>query len=200
MDRENTEIIQIFKKNNGYARTKEILGKGIHHRKIKAMVKSGKIIKVKRGLYKLPSVDIVSNQSFVDVSRAVPEGVICLLSALSFYELTTFIPQVVSMAIYRKAWRPQIDYPPVEFYYFSRKQFQSGIDQIKIKRQEVRIYCPEKTICDCFRYRNKLGMDIAREGLNEYLKREKRDLDKLLKFADICRVKPLLRTWLEAKI
>ena len=155
---------------------------------------------MKNGLYKLTDIPVISNQSFIDLARAVPEGVICLLSALSYYELTTFNPSIISMAIYRKSWRPKIEYPPVEFYYFSTKQFEAGINEIKIKAHKVRIYCPEKTICDCFRYRNKLGLDIAKEGLSEYLKQKDRNLEKLFEYAEICRVKPLLQTWLNAMI
>ena len=104
------------------------------------------------------------------------------------------------MAIRHKSWRPKIKYPPVEFYYFSTKQFETGIDEIKIKGHTVRIYCPEKTICDCFRYRNKLGLDVAKEGLSEYLKHGDRNLEKVLEYAKICRVKKLLETWLNALV
>jgi len=88
----------------------------------------------------------------------------------------------------------------VEFYYFSTKQHKAGIEEIKIRDFKVKIYCPEKTICDCFRYRNKLGLDIAKEGLTEYLQRKNRNLEKLLGYAEICRVKPLLHTWLQALV
>jgi hypothetical protein len=102
------------------------------------------------------------------------------------------------MAICRGSRRPKIECPPVEFYYFSKKQFKAGINKIKIKGHEIRIYNPEKTICDCFRYRNKLGLDIAKEGLSEYLRCKDRTLEKLLEYAEICRIKPLLQTWLNA--
>ncbi|NQT67478.1 MAG: hypothetical protein HQ569_07895 [Actinobacteria bacterium] len=104
------------------------------------------------------------------------------------------------MAIHRKSWRPKIEYPPVEFYYFSKKQFEAGIDKIKISDHKISIYCTEKTICDCFRYRNKPGLDIAKEGLSEYLKRKDRNLEKLLEYAEICRVKALPETWINAMI
>ncbi len=194
------KIIEIFKNHNGYARSKDILAEGIHPRDIKDILDKGIIIKVKNGLYRLRDTPVISNQSFIDLARAVPEGVVCLLSALSYYELTTFNPSIISMAIRHKAWRPKIKYPPVEFYYFSTKQFETGIDEITIKGYKVRIYSPEKTICDCFRYRNKLGLDVAKEGLSEYLKRKDRDLEKLLKYAEICRVKRLLETWINAMI
>jgi predicted transcriptional regulator of viral defense system len=200
MNRRYEKIIKIFKVHNGYARSKDILSEGIHPRDIRSILEKGPIIKVKNGLYRLADTPVISNQSFVDIARAVPEGVICLLSALSYYELTTFNPSIISVAIHRKSWRPKIEYPPVEFYYFSTKQFEAGIDEVKIKSHKVRVYCPEKTICDCFRYRNKLGLDMAKEGLAEYLKRKSRNLEELLEYAEICRVKPLLQTWLNAMV
>lgn len=200
IDREYLRIIKIFKIHNGYARSKDILAEGIHPRDIKSILEKEIVIKVKNGLYRLADVPVVSNQSFIDLTYAVPEGVICLLSALSYYELTTFNPSIISMAIHRKSWRPKIEYPPVEFYYFSTRQFKAGIDEIGIKGNKIRIYSPEKTICDCFRYRNKLGLDIAKEGLSEYLKRKERNLEKLLEYGEICRIKPLLQTWLDALI
>ena len=200
MNDKHKQIVKIFKVHNGYARSKDILAKGVHPRNIKAALEKGLIIKVKNGLYRLSDTPIISNRSFIDIACAIPEGVICLLSALSYYELTTFNPSVISVAIHRKSWKPKIEYPPVEFYYFSTKQFEAGIDTIRIDGHKVRIYCLEKTICDCIRYRNKLGLDVAKEGLSEYLKRKNRNLEKLMEYAEICRVKPLLQTWLNVMV
>lgn len=194
------KINKVFKKHNGFARTDDILAVGIHRRDIKRMRDEGQIIRVKRGLYRLYEIPLISNQGFIDVARAVPEGVICLLSALSYYELTTFNPSVVSMALCRGRRRPKIEYPPVEFYYFSTKQFKAGVDEVKIKGHKIIIYCPEKTICDCFKYRNKLGLDIAKEGLSEYLKLKDRNLERLFEYAEICRVKKLMEIWVNAMI
>lgn len=199
MNKKYKKIIKISKVHDGYARSKDIITEGIHPRDIRNLLAKELIIKVKNGLYRLAETQI-SNQSFIDIACAVPEGVICLLSALSFYELTTFNPSIISVAIHRKSWRPKIEYPPVEFYYFSTRQFEAGINEITINGHKIRIYCPEKTICDCFRYRNKLGIDTAKEGLSEYLKRKDRDLERLIEYAEICRVKPLLETWLNAMI
>lgn len=200
MNKKDEKIYKIFKVHNGFARTKDILACGIHRRDIKRIRDEGRIMRVKRGLYRLAEVPVISNQGFVDLACAVPEGVICLLSALSYLELTTFNPSIISMAIHRKSRRPRVEYPPVEFYYFSTKQFKVGIEEIKIEGYKVRIYCPEKTICDCFRYRNKLGLEIAKEGLSEYLKLKDRNLEKLLEYAEICRVKSLIQIWLDAMI
>jgi len=195
-----TKIDQLFKIHKGFARTNDLLEAGIHTRQIKALLDSGRISKVRPGIYRSAKMNIGSNQGFIDLKRAVPDGVICLLSALAYFELTTFNPSVISMALPRGKWRPKILYPPVEFYYFSRKQFEAGIQKIRIGTEKVRIYCPEKTICDCFRYRNKLGLDTVKEGLAEYLKRKDRNLEKLLEYAQICRVKPVVQTWLNAMV
>jgi len=198
MNKKDERIYKIFSTRNGFARTKDILAAGIHPRDIRRMRDEGMIIRVKRGLYRLAEIPLISNQGFVDLARAVPKGVICLFSALSYHELTTFSPSIISMAICRGSREPKIEYPPVEFYHFSKKQFEAGINEIKIKGHKIRIYCPEKTICDCFRYRNKLGLDMAKEGLSEYLKRKDRNLEKLLEYTEICRIRPLLETWLYA--
>ena len=200
INKKHKKIIKILKTSNGYARSKDILAEGIHQRDIKSILDKGIVIKVKNGLYRLSDTPVISNQSFIDLACAVPEGVICLLSALSYYELTTFNPSVISMAIHRKSWRPKIEYPPVEFYYFSKEQFEAGINKIKIRDNKINIYCREKTICDCFRYRNKLGIDIAKEGLSEYIKQKDRNLERLLKYAEICRVKTLMEIWINAMI
>jgi len=200
MKKKDERMYEVFKTHKGFARTKDILAAGVHTRNIKRARGKGQVIQVKRGFYRLAEIPLISNQGFVDLARAVPEGVICLLSALAYYELTTFNPSVIAMAICRGSRKPKIEYPPVEFYHFSKKQFEAGINKIKIKSHEIRIYGPEKTICDCFRYRNKLGLDITKEGLSEYLKRKDRSLEKLLEYAEICRIKPLLQTWLNAMI
>lgn len=193
-------VLEIFKKNGGYGTTKELVAEKVHSRNVKKLLDEGVINKVKNGIYRLSEIPAVSNQSFMDLSYSVPSGVICLMSALSYYELTTFQPAIISMAIHRKSRRPKIEYPPVEFYYFSTKQFEAGIDEIKIDGHKVRIYCPEKTLADCFRYRYKLGMDVVKEGLSEYLKLKSRDIEKLLKYAEICRVKQLMQDWLNLMI
>ena len=194
------KISDVFHHGNGYARTKDLIEKGIHQRDIKLALENGTLVRIKNGLFRYSEAPLISNQGLIDVSLSVPEGVICLLSALSYYELTTFNPTFISVAIPRNSWKPKIEYPPVEIYYFSKTQFEAGIDNVKIGDFNVRIYCPEKTIGDCFRHRNKLGLDIAKEGLTEYLKRKDRNLEKLLQYAEVCRVKQLIQTWLNALI
>jgi len=145
MNKKDEKIYKIFSTQNVFARTKYILAAVIHRRYIRRMIYKGKIIRVKRGFYRLAEMPLIANQGFIDLARAVPKGVICLLSALSYYELTTFNPSIISMAICRGSREPRIEYPPVEFYHFSKKQFEAGINEIKIKGHKIRIYCPEKT-------------------------------------------------------
>lgn len=194
------KIAEIFREKNGYANWKELRAKGIHPRDLKIILADGLLIRLKSGLYRYADSPLISHQGFVDISFSVPQGVICLLSALDYHELTTFNPTFISVALPRSSWKPAIEYPPVEFFHFSKKQFEAGIDEVKVGEFNIRIYCPEKTICDCFRFRNKLGLDIAKEGLSEYLKRKDRSLEKLMEYAKICRVKPLMQTWLNALI
>lgn len=190
----------IFKKGTAYVTFGEMKKKGIHPRNIARMVKSGDLLAIKRGLYKNPKIDQGANQGLLDLSVAEPRGVICLLSALSYYELTTFNPSVISMALPRDVRFPKILYPPVEFYHLSEEQFKAGIEEVNLKGIALRIYSREKTICDCFRYRNKIGLDAAKEGLAEYLKLKSRNIEKLLQLAQICRVRPLVETWLKAMV
>lgn len=193
------KLVKIFEQHNGYANYKDILKAGFNYRYINETLENGVITKVKNGIYKLEGT-FISNQGLVEVTRAIPEGVICLTSALDYYELTTFIPSTVSVAIYYKSWRPKIDYPPVDFYYFSKKLFELGVIEVAIEKHKIRIYDIEKTICDIFRYRNKLGIDTVKEALSEYLKRRDRNLEKLLSYADICRIKSIVETWLQAMV
>ena len=195
-----SRLSNFFIERHGYARTSNLVEKGIHQRDIKMLLSEGKLIKIKNGLFRFADKPMIANQGFADVSTAIPWGVICLISALSYFDLTTFNPSVISVAIHRKSWKPHLDYPPVDIYYFSGQQFEAGIKEIEIGGIKVSIYCKEKTICDCFRYRNKLGLDIAKEGLTEYLRLKDRNLEKLLYYAAICHVKSLLETWLHALV
>jgi predicted transcriptional regulator of viral defense system len=199
-DKKYDRITAVFPPKKRYVKTGELIQAGIHQRDIKALLVEGVLLKIKNGLYRYVEAPLISNQGFVDVFLSIPHGVICLLSALAFYELTTFNPTFITVAVPRGTWKPKIEYPPVEFYYFSAEQFSAGIEQVPIENFNIPIYSPEKTICDCFRYRNKIGLDIAREGLMEYLKKKDRSLEKLLQYAEICRVKSLIQSWLNALI
>ena len=179
---------------------KELKAASIHTRDILRLLQEGAIEKVKPGLYKLielPECDGVPI-SFVDVCRAVPTGIICLLSALAYYELTTFSPSQVYVAVPNSQKPPRIDYPPVNIYYFRDRFYDCGIEIIKTSFGDVRIYGREKTICDIFRYRNKLGEDIALEGLKNYLGTKSANIRVLNDYAEKCQVKTIIGPYLKA--
>ena len=207
------KIIKYFKKHGGYARMKELKKASFQTRDISRLFKEGTIVKVKPGLYRLanftdvvlPAITINAagytiSVGIMDVCRAIPEGVICLASALEFYGLTTFNPSEIYVAIPNAAKKPKIAYPPVKIFYFRERFYRPGIEKIKAGDVTLKIYNREKTICDVFRYRNKIGEDIAFEGLKNYMLRKDANINRLREYAEICRVKTIMMPYLKALI
>lgn len=195
------KILDFFNKNRGYARMKELKERSFQVRDIAKLVQQGKIEKIKPGLYRLADMmDGKISRSFVDVCKAMPKGVICLASSLSYYELTTFNPSEVYVAIPSNARYVHTEYPPIKVYYFSNKIYNAGIETIRTPQGVVRMYGIEKTICDMFRYRKKLGEDMALEALRNYLQRKNADIPKLETFAKICSVKMIIAPYLKALV
>jgi predicted transcriptional regulator of viral defense system len=198
MKREQYEIIkQIFDDGHGYARTGEITKHNVNRFYISELVKNNQILRIKQGLYKWNSLTGENEYEILDVCKGVPGGVICLTSALSFYELTTCNPYYYSIAIERTAKITLPEFPPIKLFYFSRPYFESGITEESIDGQAIRIYELEKTICDCIKYRNKIGIDIVKEAITEYLKLKNKDLNKIMKYAKICRVENTINKYFE---
>ncbi len=195
-----TEVIQYFKRNYGYAYLKDLKKEGVHTDTVRKLLKDGIIEKVKPGVYKLTDLPMLSNQSMIDICMAMPKAVVCLHSALSYYGLTTTLPSLVLVAISRDSKPVKIAYPPVEVFYFSRQNYRTEIDEIHEKTGKFKIYNIEKTIIDCFRYRNKLGEDTALEGLRNYLKGENSNINKLLKYAKIGRMTNIIKPYIEAML
>ena len=192
------QIKRIFEKNDGYARTQDIINAGIHTSYLYHLLEDEVISKIKRGLYHWGDNNVSDNEELITVSKIVPKGVICLLSALSYYEITTISPWQYYIAIFRDDRKPVLpDYPPINIFQFSKEQYEIGIQEIKIDNHKIKIYDIEKTICDCLRYRNEIGMDVVKESLNEYVKRRDRNIDKLLRYADVTGIYNLLNKYLE---
>jgi predicted transcriptional regulator of viral defense system len=177
---------------------KEMKARGFQTRDIKRLVEQGRLVKLKPGLYRLRDIPPHETTGLVEVCLAMPKAVICLTSALAFHELTTFVPTVVSFAIPVSDKPVALGDPPNQVYFFSVNQYKSGIEYQETSAGHIRVYNTEKTVCDLFRYRNKLGEDLAIEALKEYLKRRQRDLNKLAKFAEICRVKGTVLQYVKA--
>jgi predicted transcriptional regulator of viral defense system len=188
----------IFLKQGGMLRTKEAIRAGIHPRTLYAMRDDGVIQKLSRGLYRLADLPPLGDPDLVSVARRVPGGVICLISALAFHKLTTQVPHEIYLAVSRDSEPPRIDYPPVRVFRFSDNVFAQGIQTPKVDGVSLRIYSPEKTLADCFKYRNKLGLDVALEALRLYLGTRGRNVDLLMDFAQMCRVGKVVQSYLEA--
>jgi len=160
----------------------------------------GIIEQVSRGVYRLVELPPISNPDLVTVSLRVPKAVICLISALSFHDITTQIPHVVSIAVPRDSRIPSLDNPPIQVHRFSNEAYKSGIENHAIDGVPVKIYTPEKTLADCFKFRNKIGMEVVLEALKLYRSRQQFNLEKLLTYAEVCRVKNIMTPYLEATI
>ncbi len=194
------EIIKFFRENRGYARMKELKQAGFHTRKIKQILVLGKIEKIKPGLYRLSDMYGIGeySQSFIDVCNSMKRGIICLISALEFHQLSTINPSKVYVALPNSDKQNIIEYPPVNVFYFRERFYDLGIEEKITKTGIFKIYNAEKTICDMFRYRNKLGEDLALEGLKNYLKRKDADIVKLREYAIKCQVKIVMLPYLKA--
>lgn len=192
--------LRIFKNNKGYAYLKELKKEGIHTDTIKRLLDDNLIEKVKPGLYKLVDMPVSAQQGMIDVCMAMPKAVICLHSALSYYELTTTVPGTVMTALPFGIKPVKLYYPPIQVFNFTEKNYTTGRDEIKLDFGVIRIYDIEKTIVDCFRFRNKLGEDAAREGLKNYLSQPHYNLNKLIRYAKNGRaysiIKPYIEAWL----
>lgn len=188
------KIVKYIEKNGGFARMKDLREEGFQTRDISMLVKEGVIEKVKPGIYRLADYGFFEdkNVSLLSVCNAIPNAVICLISALDHYELTLFNPSEIYYAIPNSERVKKIDYPPVKPFFFRDRFYNPGIERIKTKYGEIRIYNKEKTVCDMFRYRNKLGEDTAYEALKNYLKLKDANLLKLKKYSEICQVKTVM--------
>jgi len=189
----------VFERSGGLLRMADAIRSGIHRSTLREMVEQGELERVSRGLYQLVDAE-PPYPDLAIVAAKVPEGVICLLSALSFHELTTQIPHEVYVAIDRNAKPPRIDYPPIRTFRFSGKAFTTGIETHNIGPVPLRVYSPAKTVVDCFKYRNKLGLDVALEALRDCLHQRKATVDQLWDAAKACRMTQVMRPYLEAMV
>ena len=190
--------VVIFKKHGGILRTAQALREGIHPGTVYAMRDSGALEPVSRGVYRLAGNAPLGNPDLVAVAARIPGGVLCLISALAFHKLTTQIPHEVHVALPRGAEEPRLDHPPIKTYRFSGAAFTEGVETHKLDGVSVRIYSPEKTLVDCFKFRNKIGLDTVVEAVRFYRERRSVKVDALMRYAVVCRVKKIIRPYLEA--
>jgi predicted transcriptional regulator of viral defense system len=189
--------LAIFRRCGGIMRTSEAIRQGIHPRTLYAMRDSGIIQPLSRGLYRLTDLPPLSNPDLVIVAK-FPQAVICLISALAFHDLTTQVPHAVDVALPNRVEHPVLDYPPIRLFWFSGRAWSEGIQAYQVDETAVRIYVPEKSVADSWKYRHKLGLDVALEALRLYCQRRDFDVTKLVEYARICRVEKVMRPYLEA--
>jgi len=178
----------------------EAIEHGITRYTLYSLRDKGVIEQVSRGIYRLVELPPINNPDLVTVSLRFPNAVICFISALAYHGITTQIPHYVSVAVPRDSRMPSLDYPPIQAHRFSDEAYKSGIVEHMIDGVPVKIYSPEKTLADCFKFRNKIGMDVVLEALKLYKTRKKFELDELLKYARICRVEKIMRPYMEAMV
>jgi len=194
------KIKEAFYINNGYIRTKDISSQGINRRYLRDLINEGVIERIKQGLYRWKDAKFDVEEELINVSKIIQHGVICLVSALAYYELTSYTPGEYTIAVRRNYNIKLPDYPPIKLYYFSDKYYMDGVEKININGNIIKIYNIEKTICDCLRYEDKISKDIIVESIKEYVKRRDKNISKLMNYAAKAKVKDVVQKYIEVLI
>ena len=183
----------IFDENDGVAQMRTLLKNGINHYQVNRLLEQGVVIKLKHGVYKWKTDN---ENEWADIVHLVPNGILCLLTAALHYELTTFVSSEYHITIPKKMKLVLPDYPPIKLYYWDSKAFRLGIIETVIQETPVKMYNIEKTVCDIVRLRNKIGIDIAKEVLKNYLKHPNCNIPKLNEYARQLRISTILNNFL----
>ena len=187
-------------RRRGSITRQEVVEAGIHTQTLSRLVGAGALDRVSRGRYRLPDAPISEHHGLALVAAAAPRAVICLLSALSFHQIGTQIPHEVWVAVDRRARRPALSWPRLRVLRFSGKALAEGIETHRIEGEAVRVYGVAKTIADGFKYRNKVGLDVALEALREAWRAKRFTMDEIHRYARVCRVEQIMRPYLEALV
>jgi len=193
------QILELAR-TKGIIRAEDVEAVGISRNYLYRMHKEGLLEKSAVGLYTLPETPVTENSSLVEIAKRMPHAVVCLISALSYHGITTQLPHEIWLAIPRGSWRPDVEYPPLNLTYVSGPAYSFGIQEHVINGVTVKIYNPAKTVADCFKFRNKVGLDVAIEALREAWRSRKVTMDELVEAAGIDRVSKIMRPYLEATV
>ena len=196
---DRARILKLARRPRGVT-AREIAAAGIHRQVLTRLVAAGEIERIARGIYRLPGQPITESHGLAVASAAVPHGVVCLLSALQFHGIGTQLPSEVWITIDRSARRPALRHPPLRIVRSSGAALREGVESHRIEGRTVRIYGVAKTLADCFKYRNKIGLDVALEALREAWRARRFTLEELDRYAGICRVQRVMRPYLEALV
>ena len=176
----------------------ELAELGIHRQVLTRLVAEGEIERAARGLYRQPSKMVTEHHALAVASATVPHGVICLLSALQFHGIGTQLPSEVWMALDRRAWKPALRYPPMRIVRFTGPALTEGVERRTIEGRTVSVYGVAKTIADCFKYRNKIGLDVALEALREARREKRMSSEDLWRYSKVCRVANVIQPYLDS--
>ncbi len=179
-------------------RYREALARGMDSRRLRRWVDEGRVELMTRGLYRKADVGGLADEDLFVVAHKVPQAVLCLVSALQFHRLGTQIPHKVQIALPRGAWVPALEHPPLEVFRLSGDSWSGGVQEHAVDGIPLKVYSPAKTVADCFKFRARVGMDVALEALRDWRKRAEFDVEEQLAQARNCRVEAVLRPYLEA--
>lgn len=200
MGSKEAKLIKFLRKKGGMASYSELSKAGFNKTLLKTSLKNNRVNRVDRGLYRLSENMSFSNPDLVAISIKIPRGVICLLSALAFHEATNEIPKYVDVAIPRGTHENRIKYPPIRFYRFGPKVWEAGIENREIDDHKIKIYCLAKTVVDCFKFRNRIGVNVAREALKVAITEKHIEPKEIMQYAKICRVDKIIKPMLETML
>jgi predicted transcriptional regulator of viral defense system len=182
----------------GIARSRDLERAGVSRTQLRRLLHQGLVERPARGLYTLPGAAVTEHHDLAEAARRVPGGIVCLLSALRFHGLTTQNPFEVWMAIERKAWRPKVEHPPLRLVYLSGHSLREGVEEHDVGGVTVRVFSAAKTVADCFKFRNKIGSDVAVEALRDYRRLHPKQLEAVWRFAEVDRVTRVIQPYLES--
>jgi predicted transcriptional regulator of viral defense system len=196
---ERHKALKLARRRQGVS-TRDLAVAGIHRQVLSRLVAAGELERIARGHYRLPEHSLTEHHGLAITGAAVPQGVVCLLSALQFHGLGTQLPSEVWLAIDRRARRPALKYPPLRIVRYTGAALTEGAETHSIEGQKVRVYSVAKTLADCFKYRNKIGLDVTLEALREAWRARRFTMDELERYAAICRVQRVMRPYLEVVV
>jgi predicted transcriptional regulator of viral defense system len=191
------KIMQYIGKN-GIVRPRDIEAIGLPREYLVRLHRQGKLNRPGRGIYTLPDANVTERHSYAQVAKRVPDSIICLLSALAFHEVTTQSPASVWIALPKGARKPALPSPSLRIVRLSGPSLTEGIERHQVEGVTVRVYSAAKTVADCFKFRNKIGIDIAIEALKDSLRQKKANVNEIYRYAKICRVSNVIRPYMEA--
>jgi len=195
---EPLQKIMHYVAEHGIVRPRDIEAIGFPRQYLVRLHRRGKVNRPSRGIYTLPDANVTEWHSYAEVAKRLPEGVICLLSALAFHEITTQSPPSVWIALRKGARTPALASPSLRIVRLSGPSLTGGIENHKIEGVPVQVYSAAKTVADCFKFRNKIGLDVAIEALKDCLRQKKASVNEIYGYAKVCRVSNIIRPYMEA--